>query len=107
MTAMAMREYSKVVYSEEDATDAVWVMTCAGMAFFMQCGFALLECGAVRQKNATSIFIKNLFNICIGCLGFWLVGYAFAFGNVKSFIGFDSRYFASNGFEDMPEDNYL
>jgi ammonia channel protein AmtB len=45
--------------------------------------------------------------MCIGCLGFWLIGYAFAFGHVKGFIGFDSKFFASNGFEDMKEDNYL
>lgn len=101
------KDYSRVVYSETEATNAVWVLTCAAMVFFMQCGFALLECGSVRAKNSTSILIKNLFNICIGCLGFWLIGYAFAFGKVHTFIGFDSRFFAGNGFEDMPEDNYL
>lgn len=73
----------------------------------MQCGFALLECGSVREKNSTSILIKNLFNICIGSLGFWVIGYAFAFGKNNGFIGMDSRFFASNGFEAMPEDNYL
>lgn len=77
------------------------------MVFFMQCGFALLESGSVREKNSTSILIKNIFNICLGSLGFWLIGYAFAFGNVKEFIGFDSRYFASNGFEEIRYDNYL
>jgi Amt family ammonium transporter len=49
----------------------------------MQCGFALLECGSVRKKNASSILIKNLFDACVGYCGFWLVGYAFAFGDVK------------------------
>lgn len=90
-----------------DATDAVWVLTCAGMVFFMQCGFALLESGSVRQKNSTSILIKNLFNICFGCLGFWLLGYGFAFGDVHTFIGLDPRYFAASGFESLEEDNYL
>lgn len=107
MSEGASHDYSKSVYSEEKATDAVWVLTCAAMVFFMQCGFALLECGSVREKNSTSILIKNLFNICIGCLGFWLIGYAFAFGKSTGFIGLDSRYFAGNGFEDMEEDNYL
>lgn len=104
---MAGQSHSQDVYSEIDATNAVWVLTCAAMVFFMQCGFALLECGSVREKNSTSILIKNLFNICIGCLGFWLIGYAFAFGHVKAFMGFDSRFFAGNGFESMEEDNYL
>jgi Amt family ammonium transporter len=77
------------------------------MVLFMQCGFALYECGSVREKNSMSILIKNLFNMCIGSLGFWLLGYAFAFGEVKVFMGFDGRFFAGNGFESMPEDNYL
>ena len=48
-----------------------------------------------------------MFNICIGTIGFWLIGFAFAFGHVKKFVGLDKRYFASNGFEDIKEDNYL
>lgn len=73
----------------------------------MQCGFALLECGSVRAKNSTSILIKNLFDACVGCIGFWLVGYAFAFGDVKQFIGGSPDFFASSGFEKLPEDHYL
>ena len=95
------------MYDEKDATDAVWVLTCAAMVFFMQCGFALLECGSVREKNSTSILIKNLFNICIGSLGFWLIGYAFAFGKSNGFIGFDLDLFAGSGFEEISDDNYL
>jgi ammonia channel protein AmtB len=40
--------YSSVVYSERDAINAVWVLVAAAMIFFMQCGFALVECGSVR-----------------------------------------------------------
>lgn len=104
---MAGGPYSNVVYSEREAINAVWVLVSTAMIFFMQCGFALLECGSVRQKNATSILIKNLFDACVGCIGFWLVGYAFAFGDVKSFIGGSPDFFASSGFEKMPEDHYL
>ena len=46
-----------------------------------------MECGSVRQKSSTSILIKNLFVACICCISFWLVGYAFAFGEVGTFIG--------------------
>ena len=35
-----------------------------------------------------------------------MVGYAFAFGNVNYFVGYDSKYFAASGFKEMPEDNY-
>jgi ammonia channel protein AmtB len=49
---MAGGEYSKAIYSETEATNAVWVMTCACMIFFMQCGYTMLECGFVREKNS-------------------------------------------------------
>jgi Amt family ammonium transporter len=76
------------------------------MIFFMQSGFALVEAGSIRAKNANSILIKNMFDSAIGCLGYWLIGYAFAFGNVKEVIGYDSKFYASNGFHQMKTDNY-
>lgn len=79
------------------------------MIFFMQAGFALVECGSVREKNATSILMKNLFDACAGCVGWWLVGFGFAFGSPEKngFIGGNKAYFASSGFEDVSEDLYL
>jgi ammonia channel protein AmtB len=47
-----------------------------------------------------------LFDSAIGCIGFYLVGYAFAFGNVNYFIGYDPKYFAASGFKHMEQDNY-
>ena len=40
--------YSDVVYTEREAINAVWILVSTAMIFFMQCGFALLECGSVR-----------------------------------------------------------
>ena len=51
--------------------------------------------------------IENLFNVCVGGLGFWFIGYAFAFGDVKDFIGGSPDFFAGAGFEKVPEDHYL
>merc|ERR1719223_1793449 len=57
----------------------------------MQAGFAMLCAGSVRQKNVKNIMLKNLLDACGGALGFWSIGYAFAYGNqasdFKSFIG--------------------
>ena len=50
--------------------------------------------------------IKNLFDSAIGCIGFYLVGYAFAFGDVQYVIGYDRNYFAASGFKYMKHDNY-
>lgn len=85
----------------------MWTLVATAMIFFMQSGFALVEVGTVRQKNAQSILIKNLCDSAIGCLGFWLIGYAFAFGNVKYVIGgFSTEYWAASGFAELPVDNY-
>lgn len=100
--------YAQTVYTEKEAINAVWTLTSGAMIFFMQTGFALLECGSVRQKNSQSILIKNLFDACVGAIGFWLVGYAFAFGSPNGgFIGSDPNLFAASGFENDPRDNYL
>lgn len=98
--------YENDIYSTRDAIEIVWTLVATAMIFFMQSGFALVEVGSVRAKNAQSILIKNLCDSAIGCIGFWLVGYAFAFGNVHYVIGFDSKYFASSGFAELETDNY-
>ena len=44
--------------------------------FFMQCGFAFMEAGAVRSKNTVNILLKNWLDLCIGAIVFWAVGFA-------------------------------
>ena len=73
----------------------------------MTAGFTLIESGAVRRKNRSAILVKNLFNVVIAIVAFWLVGYGFGFGTPEYFIGNNENYFASYGFELVPEDNYL
>jgi Amt family ammonium transporter len=49
-----------------------------------------------------------LFDACVGAIGFWLVGYTFAFGNVNGgFIGADPNLWAANGFNNVREDHFL
>ena len=47
----------------------------------MQGGFALLEAGAVRAKNAKNIALKNTMDACIGGVVYYIFGYAFAYGS--------------------------
>lgn len=66
------------------------------MVFFMQCGFAMLCAGSVRQKNVKNIMLKNLLDACGGALGFWSIGHALANSSGSTFIGTDGKYFFLN-----------
>lgn len=61
--------------------DALWLIFCGVLVFFMQAGFSLLEAGAVREKNVGNILYKNLMDAAIGALAFWIFGFAFAYGS--------------------------
>lgn len=60
--------------------DAVWITVAAALVFFMQAGFALLESGMSRAKNAINVVMKNYTDACVGSIIFWLVGYGIMFG---------------------------
>ena len=53
---------------------------CAALVFFMQAGFAMLESGMVRSKNAINVIMKNYTDMCFGALAFWAIGYGIMFG---------------------------
>lgn len=61
----------------DEAIDTQWLLQNGYLVFFMQLGFALLEAGAVRPKNVNNILFKNLVDCCLGCLCWFLFGYAF------------------------------
>lgn len=70
--------------------DTVWLITAAALVFFMQAGFALLEGGMARAKNAVNVIMKNYVDVCLGSLVFWLVGYGLMFGaNPSGWFGTD------------------
>lgn len=57
----------------------------------LQCGFAQLESGTVRNKNVRNILLKNLIDAAISVFCWWSVGYAFAYGSGGPFIGWSKR----------------
>ncbi len=76
--------------------DTVWVTAAAALVFFMQAGFALVESGMVRAKNAVNVILKNYSDMCVGGLGFWLLGYGIMFGaNPSGWYG--TTKFGMNG----------
>jgi Amt family ammonium transporter len=62
----------------------------------MQLGFALVEAGQVRRKNSSSIFVKNVYNVIVGVLVYWLIGFGLSYGDVRIFIGNNGDFFATN-----------
>lgn len=71
------------------AIDSVWVALCAALIFFMEGGFALLEAGFVRTKNAMSIIAKVMIDIAFGGIAFFAVGFGIAYGASNGWYAFD------------------
>nr|XP_053630022.1 putative ammonium transporter 1 [Cherax quadricarinatus] len=78
--------------------DMIFLIVFGILITLLQCGFAFLEAGAVRSKNTTNILIKNMLDILLGGLAYWLVGFPLAFGEGNSFCG--TVYWASYGLDD-------
>ncbi len=60
--------------------DYVWTLVAAALVFFMQAGFAMVEAGFTRAKNAVNIMMKNLMDFSMGSLIYWAVGFGLMFG---------------------------
>lgn len=74
--------------------DILWTLIAAILVFFMQAGFAMVETGFTRAKNAGNIIMKNTMDFAVGSLLFLLVGYGIMFGD--KFMGL----FGTTGFID-------
>ena len=62
------------------SVNTIWILLCGTLVFFMQAGFAMLETGFTRAKNAGNIVMKNIIDICIGAPVFWLIGFGIMYG---------------------------
>lgn len=58
----------------------IWFLIGASLVFFMQAGFAMVEAGFTRAKNAGNIIMKNLMDFCLGTVAFLILGYSFLCG---------------------------
>ena len=67
--------------------DTLWVLLTAFLVFFMQAGFAMVEAGFTRAKNAVNIVMKNLMDFAMGSIAYWILGFAIMFGDGNGFMG--------------------
>ena len=91
-----MENYTELLNENVYAINTVWVALCAALIFFMEAGFALLEAGFIRAKNAMSIIAKVIIDITFGGIAFFALGFGVAYG-------VSNGWFAS-GFGIMDED---
>ena len=91
-----MENYTELLNEHVYAINTVWVALCAALIFFMEAGFALLEAGFIRAKNAMSIIAKVIIDITFGGIAFFALGFGVAYG-------VSNGWFAS-GFGIMDED---
>ena len=64
----------EVIQYINDNLYGVWYLIGAALVFWMQAGFAMVEAGFTRAKNAGNIIMKNLMDFCIGTFMFFLIG---------------------------------
>jgi len=90
-TAAAQAVGNAVVESADASSlafslDMVWLFLGAILVFIMQAGFALVETGLTRAKNAVNITMKNLMDFCFGAIVYWMLGWGLMYGADK--LGF-------------------
>ena len=88
-TVISNAEAIKLVQTH---ADYVWTLVAASLVFFMQAGFAMVEAGFTRAKNAVNIMMKNLMDFSMGSLFYWAIGFGLMFGTSKT------GFFGTTGF---------
>ncbi|MFP4431424.1 MAG: ammonium transporter [Spirochaetota bacterium] len=77
------------------AFDMIWLVLAAALVFFMQAGFAMVETGLTRAKNAGNIIMKNLMDFAAGAVAYWAIGWGLMYGSsAGGFIGTDQFFLA-------------
>lgn len=79
------------------SVNTIWVLVAAALVFFMQAGFAMVETGFTRAKNAGNIIMKNLMDFALGTPIYWLLGFGLMFAGSGALIG---------GFDPMVRGDY-
>ncbi|HDP81000.1 MAG TPA: ammonium transporter [Spirochaetes bacterium] len=99
------------LFAEEAAAPAVtikpvnvvWTLVAAFLVFFMQAGFAMVEVGFTRAKNAGNIIMKNLLDFSVGTLAYFVIGFGLMFGASKLGLFGSDKFFLSNGDPGNPD----
>lgn len=94
--SITLESVNEAVGQVQKNADWLWTLIAAFLVFFMQLGFAMVESGFTRSKNALNIIMKNLLDFAVGSIGFWAVGFAIMFGATSTGFFGTEGFFLSN-----------
>jgi Amt family ammonium transporter len=87
------KEMADSIKDMKIAADTIWVLVTAFLVFFMNLGFAMVESGLCRAKNAVNILSKNFIVFAVSSLAFLILGWGLMFGDGNSFFGSRGLFF--------------
>ncbi len=87
MEGLTLQDVAAMLDEAELLRNIIWTMLGAFLVYFMQAGFAMVETGFTRAKNAGNIIMKNLMDFVLGSLFFYILGFALMFGGENPIIG--------------------
>ncbi len=99
MSAFPVSTYAAEAASTETLTNGInmaFVFIAAVLVILMQAGFALLEAGSVRMKNAGHVAGKTILSFGVASIAFWALGFGFGFGNGNGFFGYEGFFFGGD-----------
>ncbi len=76
--------------------NTIFLLFCSVLVIFMNAGFAMLEAGFCRQKNAVNILAKNLIVFAVATIAYWAIGYGLMYGDGNPFIGLKGFFFSGD-----------
>lgn len=110
LTLVILSVWGVAAHAQEELTvedlqttlDNIWVLIAAFLVIFMNAGFAMVETGFCRQKNAVNILTKNLLVFALATLSFWFIGFSLMFGGLagNGWIGWGGIFLGG------PAENY-
>lgn len=89
------------------SVDTIWVLLGAVLVFFMQAGFAMVETGFTRAKNAGNIIMKNLMDFAVGTLVFWFIGFGLMFAGNGPLVGGLDLFLRGNYASSIPSSAFI
>ena len=77
-----LAEIADAVGHNKISINIIWTLITGFLVMFMQAGFAMVETGFCRAKNAAHTMLMNMMVYAVGMLGFWIMGFALMFGGI-------------------------